>query len=278
MEPKRNNSSTPLVSVVVTTKNSEETLNRCLESVVNQTYKNRGQIEIITVDNHSTDATQDIARRFGSLYVKGPERTAQANYGAKMSNGKYLYWIGSDWIIEPTLIEEAVSKSETNGYDAIAVHNSSDPTVSFWSQVRKFERDFYSTDPLVLTPSFFRRDVYMRIGGLDESLVACEEYEIHRRLIKGGYKIGRIHAKEVHLGEPKSLKEIVIKHYYYGKTLPAYVKSDSNDAVKRLSPIRISFVHNLNRFGSDPRLLSGFLIYNFVRYASAGLGYLTAVG
>jgi GT2 family glycosyltransferase len=209
--------------------------------------------------------------------VRGPERTAQANYGALKSNGKYFYWIGSDWIIEPSLIEEAVSVSERNGFDAIAVHNVSDPTVSFWSQVRKFERDFYEDDPLVLTPSFFKREVYLQIGGLDESLVACEEYEIHRRLIKGGYKIGRIRAKEIHLGEPRTLKEIVLKHYYYGKTLPPYMQSDSNDAAKRLSPIRISFIHNLGKFGSDPLLLTGFLLYNFVRYASAGIGYLTAL-
>jgi len=267
----------PLVSVVVTTKNSAPTLDRCLTSITNQTYNHTGKIEIITVDNHSTDSTQEIARKFGALYIFGPERTAQANYGARMSRGKYFYWIGSDWVIEPTLVEEAVSSSEKYGLDAIAVHNVSDPSISFWSRVRKFERDFYSSDPLVLTPSFFKREAYLQVGGLDESLIACEEYEIHRRMIKKGYKIGRIRAKEVHIGEPRTLKEIAIKHYYYGKTLPAYIRHDTNDAAKRLSPIRVSFIHNIRRFNSDPTVVSGFLLYSFVRYISAGLGYLSGL-
>lgn len=275
MNPSADSPARPLVSVVVTTKNSASTLVTCLDSIVNQTYFHSGQIEIITVDNYSTDSTRDIARKYGAVYVIGPERTAQANYGAKMSRGKYFYWIGSDWVIESSLIEEAVATSEKYGLDAVAIHNVSDPSISFWARVRKFERDFYMSDPLVLTPSFFSRDAYLRIGGLDESLVACEEYEIHRRMIKAGCKIGRIRAKETHIGEPRTLKEIALKHYYYGKTLPAYVRNDSNDAMKRFSPIRLSFIHNLGQFNSDPSVILGFLVYNFVRYTSAGIGYLS---
>jgi glycosyltransferase involved in cell wall biosynthesis len=51
----------PLVSVIVPTKNSAEFLRACLHSIIHQTYP---RIELIVVDNNSTDATKDIAANF----------------------------------------------------------------------------------------------------------------------------------------------------------------------------------------------------------------------
>ena len=51
----------PLVSVIIPTKNSARTIEACLRSVKYQDYKN---IEIIVVDNFSTDGTQEIAKKY----------------------------------------------------------------------------------------------------------------------------------------------------------------------------------------------------------------------
>jgi glycosyltransferase involved in cell wall biosynthesis len=51
----------PLVSVIIPTKNSAKTIEKCLKSVKDQTYKN---IEIIVVDNFSTDGTYEIAKKY----------------------------------------------------------------------------------------------------------------------------------------------------------------------------------------------------------------------
>ena len=59
----------PLVSVIVPTRNSAATLEACLKSIGNQAY---GPIELIVVDNHSSDATREIAKRFTDMvFVKG---------------------------------------------------------------------------------------------------------------------------------------------------------------------------------------------------------------
>jgi glycosyltransferase involved in cell wall biosynthesis len=50
-----------LVSVIIPTYNSSRTLEKCLESIKNQSYKN---IEIIVVDNNSKDNTKEIALKF----------------------------------------------------------------------------------------------------------------------------------------------------------------------------------------------------------------------
>src|SRR5215208_4737328 len=79
--PQASKSPSPLVSIVVPTKNSSNTLGMTLESISTQTYRN---YEIIIVDNHSTDATFNIAKRYtDKIYIIGPERTAQMNFGIK---------------------------------------------------------------------------------------------------------------------------------------------------------------------------------------------------
>ena len=262
----------PLVSVVVPTFNSERFLERCLRSVRGQTYPN---VEVIVVDNYSRDKTREIAKKYADLVLlKGGERSAQVNFGVRYARGKYVYRVDSDFVLEPTVIEEAVRKCEVEGFDAVCVHNTSDPTVSFWARVRKLERDCYADDELNVAARFFRKDVFEAVGGFDENLVAGEDYDFHNKLLKVGFRIGRIKAREVHIGEPKTLLEIAKKHYYYGKTLPKFLSKNKIKGLKQLSPVRPGFIKNSKIFGKYPLLTIGFLIYQFVRYFSSAAGYL----
>ena len=266
----------PLVSVIIPTYKSEATSVRCLKSIVSQTYKN---IEIIIVDKFSRDRTIEIAKMFGvEVYqIKAKERSEQMNYGVKRARGKYVYVVGSDFVLEPSVVEEAVRMCEDKSYEAICVHNTSDPTVSFWSRVRKFERDMYRNDELNVSARFLKKDIFKEIGGFDENLVAAEDYDFHNRLLERRYKIGRITAKEIHIGEPKTLREIVRKHFYYGKTIRQFIRKNQERAGKQLSPIRSSYIRHKKEFITNPLLILGFLIYQFVRYLSAGIGYLVSM-
>ena len=262
---------TPLVSVVVPTLNSERYLERCLKSVKMQTYSN---IEIIVVDNYSTDTSMKIAEKYADIVLtKGPERSAQVNFGVKNSKGEYVYRVDSDFVLELTVVEEAVRKCENNGIDAICVHNTSDSTVSFWAKVRKLERDCYKYDDLTVAARFIRKKVFELMGGFNESIVAAEDYDLHNKLISNGFKIGFIQSKELHIGEPNSLGEIVVKHYYYGKSIRHFLASNSDRGRRQLNPIRLSLLRNLNLFAKNPVLAFGFLVYQTVRYVSAGFGF-----
>jgi len=87
--------------------------------------------------------------------------------------------------LDASIISECVEKCEEEGYDAIAVHNTSDP--SFWSKVRNLERDCYRDDELNISVRFIRRDIFNEIGMFDENLVAGEDYDLHNRLIEAGF-------------------------------------------------------------------------------------------
>ena len=257
----------PLVSVIVPTKNSSDTIDLCLSSIINQTYKN---IEIIVVDNYSTDTTITIALKYTKkIFTVGPERSVQMNFGAKMASGKYIYRVDSDFILDTDLIAEAVNTAESNNYGAIIIHNASDESVSFWSRVRKMERDMYVSDESKVAVRFIRKDVFTSVGGFDPLLFAAEDYDLHNRIIKE-FAVGRIKARELHKGEAKSLKEIAQKHYYYGKNTIYFLKKNKKRALIQLTPFKGIYLE----FFSHPVLGAGFITYQVVRYVSGFCGML----
>jgi glycosyltransferase involved in cell wall biosynthesis len=265
------NSQNPLVSIIIPTRNSSSTLEQCLASVSEQSYQN---IEIIVVDNHSTDSTIAIARKYtDKVLTIGPERSAQVNYGVENASGKYVYRVDSDFVLDKNIVQEALTTAEANGYDAILIHNSSDPTVSFWAKVRKFERDMYETDDTNVAVRFIKREVFLKVGGFDTALVAAEDYDLHNRIAKQ-FRIGKIKYKEVHLGEPRSLKEIAEKHYYYGKTISAFLEKNKGRGIKQVTPIRSAYLRHYKQFLKHPMLSAGFIIYQVVRYATSAMGLI----
>jgi glycosyltransferase involved in cell wall biosynthesis len=264
----------PRVSVLIPTKNSATFLEACIESVRAQRYAN---VEVIVIDNGSTDRTPDIARAKADLFLtEGTERASQLNAGARRAQGKYVYRIDGDFVLEPEVIDEAVDFCERAGFDAVAVHNDSDPRASFWARVRNFERRMYKYDPTIVGARFFSKRAFDAVGGFDEALVAGEDYDIHNRLLAAGYRIGTIAAGEIHLGEPTSLLQFAGKSYFYGKSIGAFVRKSGLRGLRQVSPIRGAFFRHWREFLQHPVLAGGFVVMQLVKYGCGAAGFLVA--
>lgn len=142
----------PLVSVIVPTYNSAEYLDTCLKSIKAQTYPN---IELIVVDEQSSDGTPKIARKYtDKLYFGATERSAKRNYGAKIARGGFLLFIDSDQELSPQIVEECVREVESSKCQAIVI-----PEVSigegFWARCKALERSCYPLDDSVVAARFF---------------------------------------------------------------------------------------------------------------------------
>ncbi len=264
----------PLVSVVIPTLNSSRYLKQTLESLKRQTYPN---VEIIIVDNYSTDNTRQIAESLGAtVYLIGPERAAQDNYGIRKAQGEFVYLTGSDMIIDPDYIEQAVEKCLAEGYDAIYASVLSKEGGGFWERVKALERLSFIGSNLIEAARFFKKSVFMELGGFDESLVGVEE-DFQHRLDASGYKTGRINAREVHLHEATTLTEVFKKSYYYGKFMPSYLKKHPVRGSRQLFPIRPSYIYNIKIFAKEPVYLLGFIIYKIVQYSGGLAGLLASL-
>jgi len=254
------------VSVIVLSRNSSEHIDRAIVSLLNQHYYD---MEVIVVDNFSTDGTRERVEPLVDLVLlKGPERTAQANYGISKARGEMIYLTASDMTRDYDFIKECVDKIR-EGYDAIYMSVRTDKDVKhFWGRVKALERESYIGTYLE-SARFFRKDVWEKLGGFNEDMIAMEE-DFQHRLDSNGYITGRIRSREYHLHEDDSLIRIFRKAFYYGKYQRAYLWKHKLRGLKQLNPAR----PNLKLFLEHPRLLGGLIIYKLVQYIGGGLGLL----
>lgn len=111
------------ISVIIPVYNVESYLRQCLDSVVNQTFED---IEIICVDDGSTDGSLDILNKYASSdnrfkIISQPNQglgTARNN-GLKLACGNYIYFLDSDDYIDLTTFEKTYANAVSNDSDVV---------------------------------------------------------------------------------------------------------------------------------------------------------------
>ena len=102
------------ISAVIITKNEEQNIQECLESLIFCD-------EIIVIDDNSTDKTVEIAKSFGAkVYERAlnSDFSAQRNYGLSKAKGEWVLFVDADEVVSPKLAEEIkeATKSEYSGF------------------------------------------------------------------------------------------------------------------------------------------------------------------
>jgi glycosyltransferase involved in cell wall biosynthesis len=249
--------------VVIPTYNSSPTLETCLKSVRLQTYPN---IEIIVVDNCSTDESVDIAKKYGSIIFRVKAlRSMARNYGAAKARGDFIIFIDADMELTPKVIEESIRKALNDNADAIMI-----PEIrvgeSFWAKCRAVERLTYVGDPLIESARFFRKEVFEKVDEYDERLEAGEDWDLHARVDGAGYKIKSIGALIRHYEGQLTLRRMVLKRYYYGKTLMKYIRKHPKNARIQFMPIRLNYIRNWRILAREPLYGCGVLFMKMLEY------------
>lgn len=268
----------PLVSIIIPTKNSASTLEACLKSINNQTYKN---IEVIVVDNNSADNTKSIARKFTNLvFDKGPERSAQRNFGASKSKGEYLLFIDSDMELEEKVVEDCVYKININNNSKAVIIPEVSFGEGFWAECKALERSFYIGVDWIEAARFFRKDVFDKVGGYDENCISGEDFDLHLR-VKKLNKIRTIERSDHFIrhneGRP-SIFVLLKKKFYYGGKITNYQKKLSN---KKYFNNQVSILNRYTLFFKKPLILFknplkgfGVIFLKTAEFISGGLGLL----
>ena len=112
-----------MVSVIIPVYNAEKYLRRCLDSVVNQTYKD---IEIIVVDDGSTDGSAVICdeyaardNRFIVIHQKNGGVSVARQTGLEAVKGDYICFVDADDCIDSKMIDELFQEADTTNSDMI---------------------------------------------------------------------------------------------------------------------------------------------------------------
>lgn len=105
----------PLVSIIVPVYNAQNSLEYCVQSILNQSYKN---IEIILVDDGSTDLSSSLCDKFASqhniirvIHKMNNGVSSARNYGLNIANGEFILFVDSDDSISSNYVESFISES-----------------------------------------------------------------------------------------------------------------------------------------------------------------------
>lgn len=210
-----------LVTIIITTKNEALHLGALLESIKTQTYQT---IETIIVDNHSTDKTVSIAKKYTRyVYNQGPERSAQRNFGLAKAKGKAVIFLDADMILGKTVISDCAKALEYKNIQAIVIPEKSFG-IGFWARCKTLERQCYLNIDWIESARCFRTDVVKKLGGYDQSLSGPEDFDLPQRLkhIYGAQAIARIKSFILHNEGNLQLTELLKRKFYYGKSIGAY--------------------------------------------------------
>jgi GT2 family glycosyltransferase len=187
------------VSVIIPVYNAAEHLKACLTRLAQWPA---GPLELIVVDDGSTDESADVARSFGARVLstggrKGPARAR--NLGAHAARGEILFFIDSDVCVhEDTLERVRRDFRENPDLDAlIGSYDSNPKSPDFISQYKNLMHSFVHQKGRQNACTFWsgcgaiRREVFLKHAGFDESYgrPAIEDIELGYRLREAGRKM-----------------------------------------------------------------------------------------
>jgi len=266
------------VSLVITTRNEESNIRNCLESIKKQNYP-LARVEIIVVDNNSSDNTKAIAAEYTQkVYDYGPERASQRNFGVKNATGNYILYLDADMILSENVLQECVRKCNDSGFDALYIPERIIGR-GFWIKVRDFERSFYN-GTCIDCVRFVRRDKFIEINGFDEALTGPEDWDFDMR-IRRDAKVCIIDSPIYHNENSLGIRKYIRKKAYYANSFKKYIDKwgVANRDVKRQLGLRYRYFGVFIENGKWVRLIKhpllAFGLY-YLRFL-VGLTYLTNI-
>ena len=191
------NSSTELVSVLLSTYNSEATIEKSLISLLNQTYKN---LEILIADDGSTDNTKEICKKFQLnderilLFSnkKNIGLTKSLNSLAQKASGSLIARQDADDVSLPERIEKQIQFMNKKKLDAVTTrslvkqNNKKRPGISFYIPNKLL---INRKNPFIHGTLIIKENVFKDIGYYDERFYFAQDYKLFYDLLNKGYKV-----------------------------------------------------------------------------------------
>lgn len=182
-----------LVSVIVSIYNVEDYLNKCIDSIINQTYKN---LEIILVDDGSLDNSPQICDEYSKkdnrikvIHKQNGGLSDARNHGIEISTGKYLCFIDSDDYIDKQMIEKLYQNLKGNKSD-ISICNFYEAY-----QNGKLNYQHFPNEKLKVSGNNKFYNIYNDYG--ISTIIACGKIYKKELFNDIRYPIGRVHEDEV---------------------------------------------------------------------------------
>jgi glycosyltransferase involved in cell wall biosynthesis len=240
----------PLVSVIIPCYNGETFLEETITSALVQTYQN---VEVLVIDDGSTDGSSAIAQKFPVRYIRQVNRglTPTRNRGIRESRGTYIVFLDADDRLRPDAIETGLHAFAENPECAMSVGDflfvSEDGSHLADSNKACLTESHYeallrSNFIEMISSVLFRKSALEKVGGFDTSLRVAEDYDLYLRISRDNpicchpaviaeYRLHRTNAS--HNSELMLVKTLQVLH-----SQARYARRDTRRLLAYLSGIR----------------------------------------
>lgn len=218
------------ISLIIPAFNEEQYIGRTLDSInkAKDHYRNPSLIEIIVVDNYSTDNTEEIAKNRGATVVKEEKRCIASirNKGAQVSRGSILGFLDADSCVSPNIfnsIDDVMSSGKyIGGGTTIKLDGRSlGIYLTYWITTIPARWLFRVAGGLIFTG----RQIFEGIGGFDESLYCAEDSKFILEMKKYGKMKGKkfkIISTDYVITSSRSFDQF--GDWYYFRNLPKIIR------------------------------------------------------
>lgn len=174
----------PLISIIIATLNTQDTLAACIESIVYQTYKN---YEIIIIDGNSTDNTHAIIRNYSksiAYWESEPDSGVYEalNKGIKKARGTWLYFLGSDDLLyDKNVLSRIFNDYGTTATDVLYGNVVFRHSKKKW--LGRFDLWKLTQHNICHQALFFKKSIFSVLGFYDCRYKILADYEFNFRWI-----------------------------------------------------------------------------------------------
>ena len=204
-------------------RNDAQRLRRCLNSILANHYP-RELVELVVIDNNSTDGSGQVARECGAVVLtcRAGSVAELRNRGARAALGSILAFVDADHEIDRHWIETAVDVLSDASVAATGAAYLPQPSANWVQQQIDGLRDHPTARQDVTWLGSgnlaVKRSAFETVGGFNVDLTACEDVDLCNRLLATGRRIVADPAlRSVHFGDPRTLKAVFFGELWRGR-------------------------------------------------------------
>lgn len=215
----------PRVSIIVAVYNGERTIEECADSIFAQSFP-KSDIELLLVDNASTDRTRAILDRYRGRAVILHETTrgpaAARNCGLRNATGDIIAFTDADCVVHREWLSRLIEplRDHTVGIagGTILARRPCNAVEAFGERIHDHQMAIeYDSPPYAITMNWAsRKSVIDEVGPFDENLLRCEDCDLAYRIVAAGYRIVHAPAAVVYHRNEQSITGLIAEGYAHG--------------------------------------------------------------
>ncbi len=261
-------------SVIVVTRNAEETIEDCLSSI-----QRNNPAEIIVVDGNSSDRTVEIAKKYTErIYSdEGIGLTYARQLGAEQATQEYICYVDADVVLPPGTLATMLQEFKASQYISMRAQKAAGKISTYWERAAEEHIQIMVSrgDTLGLATCLLKRETILEYP-FDPRFPRADDIDLKRRLSRDGYKFGVSSAVAYHYHRD-DLKGFVKQRFVNGRGKAQFIWKYRLLDPRMWTPLTTVYMLGFSLIKGKPNLIPYFLLGGITETAGMIKGFLEMI-